>query len=992
MNQMFRARVRACLLGLLLLSSAPLAFAEYVSASQGYQVSVRVVPRIGGFLSNAYQEAWDSRCEPQRLERLIDWQAYEARLDASVAPLAYRLPYADEELNRDMGVPGWDILTTRSAEGRRDCGYLERRVLVSVKPSTGTGTLSCRFDFGKVPVRIVMAGPPEACARFVALRSNQEIKFKVDVTDSGSGATSRLSGSVPEDLLIVSMGDSYASGEGNPDVPGGSDARWMDARCHRSVYAGPIRAGVRILRQQGAIDNPRYQNALSAGALTVVSFACSGALLSSGLDGTYDGVSSFEEALASYPELRGVKPEPYLGVRPPIPSQLAQVKAFLENQGSEPKRRIDLMLLSAGGNDIQFGTLVTKMATKNISKGEMVDRLKSLQGHYTTFSERLAVLNAQYPAGQVILVKYPDPLYRNALENCTGKLDTSSGTFFDLVFGLAKAAGFMQLDEREVVDIRTKVLSPLNKLLDDQVKEHKRDWIVLDPTFTDTEDVREHGWCLGGATTAFESQGRWFRGVGDSRRFQGNMNGSFHPTFAFNEKIQGYLIAETFKANVNAEPNWEAVAVSPSKLLNGTLFVPPRPSFRYSGAARFLPTLSSIAVPGWNCRLDGGACTDGAGFTFGAHGNVLPIDGHALGSNPRRYEKKPVMTVRIDAQPPTISCRRPDAGAAAPCARKIGVRTGQLDLLVQDADAGVTFATVKGQGADGELFEIPFVRESDHVMSVPVKVDKDGSYKLSVCARDAVDNATGSAADCGVPFDLRVISTPLNLHSLHAYDIDWSDRGRIAHPGVPIFGDEPPYVKAGFSVAAEDVNCVPACQFRPAVPQALWERSPGQFIASDIAGNTTTVRYAAIRLPAYKTKNIVRTAGMWTSGGGIVSLPAALRAVFALQPGLPELVDTSKPGVPSALERLRNGQATVNEERAAAKRIIETMRDRALLVDWLNMVSGALLPTDDVPAERISKCIIEKGIRYPGFNQIQWLHYRTQCALSKDREDALAGR
>ena len=131
MNQMFRARIRACLLGLLLLSSAPLAFAEYVSASQGYQVSVRVVPRIGGFLSNAYQEAWGSRCEAQRVERVVDWEGYEARLDASVAPLAYRLPYADEELNRDMGVPGWDILTTRSAEGRRDCGYLERRVLVS---------------------------------------------------------------------------------------------------------------------------------------------------------------------------------------------------------------------------------------------------------------------------------------------------------------------------------------------------------------------------------------------------------------------------------------------------------------------------------------------------------------------------------------------------------------------------------------------------------------------------------------------------------------------------------------------------------------------------------------------------------------------------------------------------------------------------------------------------------------------------------------------
>ena len=38
--------------------------------------------------------------------------------------------------------------------------------------------------------------------------------------------------------LIVVLGDSVASGEGNPDVPGARGARWQDRRCHRSANAG----------------------------------------------------------------------------------------------------------------------------------------------------------------------------------------------------------------------------------------------------------------------------------------------------------------------------------------------------------------------------------------------------------------------------------------------------------------------------------------------------------------------------------------------------------------------------------------------------------------------------------------------------------------------------------------------------------------------------------------------------------------------------------
>lgn len=78
-------------------------------------------------------------------------------------------------------------------------------------------------------------------------------------------------------MLVVSLGDSSASGEGNPDVEGGLGARWLgttdtvdvelasfDGDCHRSM-----RSGHRL-----AADAFRNNSGL---AVEFKSFACSGA-------------------------------------------------------------------------------------------------------------------------------------------------------------------------------------------------------------------------------------------------------------------------------------------------------------------------------------------------------------------------------------------------------------------------------------------------------------------------------------------------------------------------------------------------------------------------------------------------------------------------------------------------------------------------------------------------------------------------------------------
>lgn len=69
------------------------------------------------------------------------------------------------------------------------------------------------------------------------------------------------------DVLIVSIGDSYASGEGNPDVllgPATPAGEWQDRRCHRSRLSGPAQAALELERR-----DPRS-------TVTFLSYACSG--------------------------------------------------------------------------------------------------------------------------------------------------------------------------------------------------------------------------------------------------------------------------------------------------------------------------------------------------------------------------------------------------------------------------------------------------------------------------------------------------------------------------------------------------------------------------------------------------------------------------------------------------------------------------------------------------------------------------------------------
>ncbi len=214
-----------------------------------------------------------------------------------------------------------------------------------------------------------------------------------------------------KDLFIVGVGDSFGSGEGNPDIPvrfsrertadygkpnkngttlvglparigswqsiGDNDfieenARWLDQACHRSLYSNQLRTALQL-----AIEDPHR-------AVTFAGLACSGAEVVAGMFLRYKG----NEWVPQPPELSQVSalsevqcgdreaplqdlPEAYHidGRIPELQGGLVLRKCDRENA-----RKIDLMLVSIGGNDIGFARLVANAVLADQSL------LKSLGG------------------------------------------------------------------------------------------------------------------------------------------------------------------------------------------------------------------------------------------------------------------------------------------------------------------------------------------------------------------------------------------------------------------------------------------------------------------------------------------------------------------------------------------------------------------------------------------------------------------------------------
>lgn len=219
-----------------------------------------------------------------------------------------------------------------------------------------------------------------------------EGQYTLVLTIRGSGRTARAN--IPAQVrnrVIVSLGDSYASGEGNPrNVEAWLRERsplaafrpyWDDDTCRRSTRAAPAQAALRLEQ-----NDPKS-------TVTFLHLACSGATIQRGILGAQG---------------RG------------IPAQVDAMQSILG------QTKVDAIIVSIGGNDIGFGSILQSCLLNNncpltratggplagfptIQDG-IQQRLAQLRADFTALRDRLAQIA---PSTPVYITMYPD-LTRNA--------------------------------------------------------------------------------------------------------------------------------------------------------------------------------------------------------------------------------------------------------------------------------------------------------------------------------------------------------------------------------------------------------------------------------------------------------------------------------------------------------------------------------------------------------------------------------------------------
>lgn len=406
------------------------------------------------------------------------------------------------------------------------------------------------------------------------------VPYKSSIIITGRAGDKKLSEEIIKvrDILIASMGDSFSSGEGNPDLPATlenkkiikprnsesgiindnfgiptrelnrhgeikstSSARWLDRRCHRSMYSSHTRAAIAL-----ALSGDRHH------AVTYLSQSCSGAEITDGIFWPQDGrecstniagsshylepqISSLVAALGqsenSRPNLRPftnsleqgdrytsdvlnrIRFNKRLGIKRiqkklgkcnswPGPSSIDQ-RPRLRTASFKNDREIDLLMLSIGGNDMGFSSLVASIALRGaftslgdklevdysfaadgISLDTARNNIRKLDGRFEMLAKAVKSKLEINDPKNVLLTSYPTPAFNANGDFCnTNRKGMNVSRLLDL-------AGPTELDGKANIKQAQGIVTELNSKIKNIASKHNF-------TFVNSFEKRfkKHGIC-----------------------------------------------------------------------------------------------------------------------------------------------------------------------------------------------------------------------------------------------------------------------------------------------------------------------------------------------------------------------------------------------------------------------------------------------------------------------------------------------------------------
>jgi hypothetical protein len=316
--------------------------------------------------------------------------------------------------------------------------------------------------------------------------------YLVQLTATGlrgaSGPLNAAANIQVKDILIVAIGDSYASGEGNPVQPSPIDPQWAyspdpamnaeNANAHRSTIAAPAQFALALQRA-----NPHE-------AVTFVSVANSGASIPVGVLGPMASIGDSSVQL------------------PPEISELKQI------MGS---RHIDVLTVTVGGDDVRFATIAEQLVENTYfgypSRAAILSQFNAalavLPQHFAALSQAMATLNP----GRVLITDYPD-ITRNQRGEPAAILGPGDVTL---------------INKQDAVLASRRIIPALDAVISAAARAYR--WTLVPGI---DGDFRTHG---------YPSTSPWIRTLGQSLAMQGNDDGTFHPNAAGQRDIAAHLLS-----------------------------------------------------------------------------------------------------------------------------------------------------------------------------------------------------------------------------------------------------------------------------------------------------------------------------------------------------------------------------------------------------------------------------------------------------------------